>query len=297
MSHQADSRKEYPSTYFVQDRSNQEEMRRLQIQDHLLTRSQGGVLPEHPAPENLQRVLDVASGTGDWLVSTAQAYPTIKLLVGGDVSQTFVNYARTQAEAARVNDRVEFHQMDALLILEFPTGFFDLVNLRLGSSFMRTWNWPKLLNEMGRVTQRGGILRLGDLEIDAQSTSPALTELYKRVRHALHRAGHLFTEAPDGLTAHLPRLLAQQGCQDVQTRLLTLEYRAGTPEGEACFDDAKHFFRTLRPFIHKWGYAGEDYDSLYQQMLAEVQHPDFHGTWKFLVTWGSVATPKEAAHA
>jgi hypothetical protein len=42
--------KEHPSTYFVQDRSNKEEVQRLQLQDHLLTTAMGGVLPEYQQP-------------------------------------------------------------------------------------------------------------------------------------------------------------------------------------------------------------------------------------------------------
>lgn len=40
--------REHPSTYVVQDRSNQEELSRLQIQDHLFTASMGGALADQP---------------------------------------------------------------------------------------------------------------------------------------------------------------------------------------------------------------------------------------------------------
>ena len=52
-------------------------------------------------------------------------------LIGIDVSQRMIEYAREQAEAQQVSDRVEFHTMDALLMLEFPSDFFDLANLRV----------------------------------------------------------------------------------------------------------------------------------------------------------------------
>ena len=54
--------KEQPSTYFVQDRSNKEELQRLQIQDHLLTTAMGGVLPEQPDTLHFERVLDIGCG-------------------------------------------------------------------------------------------------------------------------------------------------------------------------------------------------------------------------------------------
>ena len=125
---------EHPSTYIVQDRENQEELARLTLQDRLLTESMGGVLAELPEPAALQRVLDIGCATGGWALETAQTYPTISLVIGIDISQRMITYARQQAQAAALAERVEFHVMDALRMLEFPSHFFDLVNLRLGGA-------------------------------------------------------------------------------------------------------------------------------------------------------------------
>src|SRR5215472_11547167 len=118
-------RREHPSTYFVQDRSNLDEMSRLQIQDEMLTTGMGGVLPEQPDPTIFQRVLDVGCGTGSWLIEAAKTYPTMTRLVGIDVNNYMIEYAQAQAEAEQVNDRIEFRAMDALLILDFPQNSFD----------------------------------------------------------------------------------------------------------------------------------------------------------------------------
>ncbi len=141
-----EGRREHPSTYFVQDRANPEEMERLRLQDALITTSMGGILPEQPDLTTFRQVLDVGCGTGGWLIVLAKALPTCTRLTGVDVSQTFVNYARAQAQAAQVSDRVEFYAMDALRMLEFPNNSFDLVNQRFGISWLRTWDWPKLLH-------------------------------------------------------------------------------------------------------------------------------------------------------
>src|SRR5712691_9601457 len=81
-----DPREEYASTYIVQDRSNQEEMTRLQIQDQMVTTGMGGVLPEQSDPTVFQRVLDVGCGTGGWLIQAAQTYPSMTKLLGVDIS-------------------------------------------------------------------------------------------------------------------------------------------------------------------------------------------------------------------
>jgi ubiquinone/menaquinone biosynthesis C-methylase UbiE len=123
-------RREQPSTYFVQDRTHQEELDRLRALDHMFTTTMGGVLPEQSNLTRFEHVLDVACGTGNWLIELAQTIPTCTSLVGVDASLAFVGYARAQAEAAQVGDRVKFHVMDALRMLEFPNASFDLVNHR-----------------------------------------------------------------------------------------------------------------------------------------------------------------------
>ncbi len=276
---------EQPSTYVVQDRENQDELARLTLQDHLLTLSMGGVLSEQPDPTTLRRVLDIGCGTGGWAIEAAQAYPTMSL-IGIDISQRMITHARQQAEAQQVADRVEFHVMDALLMLEFPDDFFDLVNLRLGGSFLRTWDWPKLLSEILRVTRINGVARITEQEILHQSNVSAGTRINEMVLCAFYRAGYLFEQESTGLSAHLPGLLTRHGFQRVQTKNYALEYRGGTPEGQAYSENMLSASRTLRPFLQKWGCLSEDYDALLQQMLTYGQQADFHSTWKFLSVWG-----------
>src|SRR5947207_14236946 len=115
-----EEQREYANTYLVQNRSDQDEMARLEIQDRMLTAGMGGLLPELADPTSLQRVLDVGCGTGGWLLETARTYPTIERLVGADISNKMLTYARDQAKVQPLAGRVEFHTMDALRILEFP---------------------------------------------------------------------------------------------------------------------------------------------------------------------------------
>lgn len=72
--------------------------------------------------------------------------------------------ARAHAEAAHVSDRVTFAAMDALQMLEFPTGFLDLINQRAGASYLRTWEWAKLLQEYRRVAHGDGTIRVTEFE-------------------------------------------------------------------------------------------------------------------------------------
>jgi ubiquinone/menaquinone biosynthesis C-methylase UbiE len=278
-------RREHPSTYFVQDRSNEEELTRLHAQDQMLTAGMGGLLPEQRDPTIFQRVLDVGCGTGDWLIETAKTYPTISLLVGVDISKKMLEYAGAQAEARQVSDRVQFRTMDALRMLEFPNDYFDLVNERLGASFLRKWDWPKLLSEFQRVTRPGGVIRVTECDL-TENNSPALMRLYDLFLQAMYNAGNFFTLDRRGVIDELANLLNQHGLQNVQTRIHLLDCRDGTPLWQPYYENVRHGFRTLLPFFRKWTRVPDDYDVIYQQALSEMQQPDFVATWGLLTAWG-----------
>jgi SAM-dependent methyltransferase len=281
-------RREHPSTYFLQDRSNEEELKRLELQDRMAALIMGGLLPEQPDPTRFTRVLDVACGTGGWLIELAKAYPHMSQLVGVDISGKMIEYARVRAEAEHVSDRVEFHVMDALRMLEFPNRFFDLVNQRFGMAYMRTWDWPKLLQEFYRVARPEGIIRLTESDLADKGSSPALLQLFQLLAQALNHAGHLFAPEQFGIADQLLSLLQQfgYGLLDLQTRAYTLEYRAGTPAGQLYADDMQHAFRTAVPFLRKWTLVPDTYEDIYQQMIHEMQQPDFVATCHAITAWG-----------
>ncbi len=287
MSTPTNPEREHPSTYFVQDRSNEEEMNRLQVQDQMLTASMGGVLAEQSAPERFQRVLDVGCGTGGWLIEVAKTYPTISLLVGVDLSTRMIEYARKRATTAQVADRVEFHTMDALRMLEFPTKYFDLVNQRTAAGYLRTWDWPKLLQEYQRVIRPGGMVRITEGDWMGKSTSPALMRLLELVMQAFYQAGHSFNPGSDGVISELVPLLQRTGFQEIHTRSHGQEYRAGTAEGQRFFEDMQLTFRTVLPFLQKWTRVPDDYAEIYNQALTEIQQPDFVATGNLLTVWGT----------
>ena len=288
MSDQTDPRRVHPSTYFVPDRSNVEEFSRIQFQDKLATSIMGGVLPEQPEPVTFQRVLDVGCGSGDWLIETAKTHPSISLLVGVDANERLIAHARTQAAAQQVSDRVEFHTMDALQMLEFPTNYFDLVNQRFAWSFLRTWEWPHLLHEYQRVTRPEGVIRIteADIYLDAKETCPALSRLSELLLSAFYQAGHFFTLEGNGVSNQLTRLLRQYGFQDVQERPYTFAYPASAPEGQFLAENTKHLFHTALPFLRKWTHVPDDYEAIYQQGLLETLQPNFVAYWSFLTAWG-----------
>ena len=278
-------KRERPSTYVVQDRQNQQELERLTMQDQLATTVMGGVLPEQSNKAALHRILDVGCGTGGWAIEVAKKYPHISV-IGVDISNAMIAYANTQAAEQQVADRVKFRVMDALQMLEFPDDNFDLTNLRLGIGWVRTWDWPKLLGEMLRVTRPGGVIRLTESD-NSKPNSPMLAKWNDMVTRSLYKAGSLFEQEVNGLTAHLAPLLTQYGVQNVQTRSCSMEYQGGTPLGQTFCDDVSSAMKTSRLFLQKWGGIPADYEAITQQAEQEMQQPDFRVTWNILTAWGT----------
>lgn len=283
------SNEELPSTYFVPHRIHQrEEMTRLQVQDQMITTGMGGVLAEQPDPAQFHSVLDVGCGTGGWLIDAAKSYPTLSHLVGIDINSKMLAFARTQARSQGVEDRVTFREMDALRSLDFPKHSFDLVNHRLASSYLRLWDWPEVLAEYQRVCRSGGTIRVTEGGITV-SNSPALTRISGLFATALHQAGRYVTPDKDGITQHLVLLLQRHGFQEVQTHAYNLEYRAGTPEWHLFYKNMNHGFRTLALFFQKWTRVPENYETLCQQALTEMQQPTFVAIFPLLTAWGTVS--------
>jgi ubiquinone/menaquinone biosynthesis C-methylase UbiE len=287
MSTEPSPRREQPSTYFVQDRANKAERERVTIQDQMVTRGMGGVLPEQPDPTLFHRVLDVGCGTGSWLIEAARTYPEMTTLVGADISIHTVEYARKLAQEQEVGDRVEFRVMDALRVLEFPQSSFDLVNQRLGWSYLRTWDWPNLLQEYRRLARPGGVIRVTESSIFGETSSSALNQLYDIARDAFFRAGHLFVEGREGIISKLADLLHQQGIQNVQTRSVMLDHSARSDAMNTGKEDIKLLFRTVVPFLQKWTQVPKNYDQLYQQAVKDMDQPDYTAEWEIVTAWGT----------
>lgn len=279
-------KQEHPSTYVVRDRSSELELLRLEGQDRLFTEGMGGLLSEQADPNSLRSILDVACGPGWWLIETAKTYPAVSRLVGLDVSSHMVTYANQQAEAAGVGERVRFQTGDALRLLEFPDNSFQLVNQRLAMSFLRKWDWPKLLNEYHRVCAIDGIIRITESSF-AQTSSPALNRLFDLLLQSFWNAGFLFTEERDGVIRHLGDKMQQYGIANVQTKTHAISYTSANPESLAEFvKDMQRGFKVSTPFIQKWTKVPSDYEDIYEQMVLETQQPDFQASITLLTAWG-----------
>jgi ubiquinone/menaquinone biosynthesis C-methylase UbiE len=284
MSYQMWEMHEHDSAYFLQDRSNIDDIARLKLHDKILTRAIHGVLEAFTDHAFLMHVLDVGCGTGGWLCDLGKRYSMIERLVGADISNTVLASARQTAQANQLEERVQFRVMDALRRLDFPSASFDLIHLRAGICWLRKWEWTKLLLECRRVVRPGGTIWISEMNVLVESNSPALTQLCNISLKAFAHSGRIFVPESDGLTSQLVHLLTQCAFENIETRTFPLVYQAGTDAGQDFYEYMWRFYRLAVPFFQKWTTLPDNYQQIYQQALSEMLRSDFVATW----TWVSV---------
>jgi SAM-dependent methyltransferase len=281
----ADSTKN-ENTYFI-DTESAAEMARLLNQDRIITKAMGGLLSEQ-SPEtiaHLKRILDVGCGPGGWVQEMAFAYPD-KEVVGIDISQQMIGYARAQAKVQGL-DNAQFLVMDATQPLDFPSGSFDLVNART-LAFLPSPVWPKLMREYFRLLRPGGIIRLTESEWGF-TNSPAYERLMGWFCHSMKLAGQSFS--PDGrlsgITPMLGGFLRDVGCVNIQQVASVVDFSFGAEAYESEFHNKRILFKLIQPFLHKWeGISLEELDRIHEQMLIEMRLESFRAIQFMLTAYG-----------
>jgi len=273
------------STYVI-DAESGTEMARLINQERLLTRVMGGVFPEHFDLSHVSHILDIGCGPGGWVLDVAFENAKINV-VGIDISQQMVEYARAHAEAQGMNN-ASFQVMNALESLAFDDNSFDVVNARYIQAFMMKTSWAPLMKEIMRILRPGGRVLLTDGEWSI-SNSPAFEKMGAMLTHVGTLTGRSFS--PDGrhigITPMLGRFLRDAGFVDIQRKAHVLDFSAGAEDYGNTYQDLMAGLKLLEPFLVLAKVTTEEeFEELYQQALAELMLDSFCGVGYMLTVWG-----------
>jgi hypothetical protein len=179
--------------------------------------------------------------------------------------------------------------MNVLDPLDFPDGFFDLVNARFMVGFLPTTAWPQIIQEFLRITRKGGTIRLTESEWGGNTTSASFERSQSFTIRAVQRVGQSFS--PDGrhvgITPMIRRFLQDAGCLNIQEQAHALEFSAGTAAHQDIMQDLWIAQKLLQPF--QMGVAGatqQDVDQIYQNIPVEMLSDEFCGILYLLTVWG-----------
>jgi ubiquinone/menaquinone biosynthesis C-methylase UbiE len=273
------------STYVI-DAESGTEMARLINQERLLTRVMGGVFPKHFDLSHVSHILDIGCGPGGWVLDVAFENPKINV-VGIDISQQMIEYARAHAEVQGMNN-ASFQVMNALESLAFDDNSFDVVNARYIQAFMMKTSWAPLMKEIMRILRPGGRVLLTDGEWSI-SNSPAFEKMGAMLTHVGTLTGRSFS--PDGrhigITPMLGRFLRDAGFVDIQRKAHVLDFSAGAEDYGNTYQDLMAGLKLLEPFLVLAKVTTEEeFEELYQQALAELMLDSFCGVGYMLTVWG-----------
>lgn len=263
-------------TYFISEEENKREISRLVIQDRLLHQYFGGTLPEQENPFRFLSVLDLGCGPGVWLMDLAKEYPHIRSCLGVDINPKAIDYAKREAPT------LDFEVVDVLQGLPYQANSFDLVNMRLAMSFIRTWDWLRIVGEMHRVVHPDGVVRIVESSFP-KSDSEAHRTLMGYVIEALYQAGHLFAPEQAGVVHMVYPMLKHYSMKNVQKKEFVCTF---SEKDLSYIEDSRHFFLLMYPFLRKWIRLPETYMETYTQMMHEITQPGCKTTCTFTVMWG-----------
>ncbi|OAX85125.1 hypothetical protein ACJ72_00497 [Emergomyces africanus] len=165
------------------------ESRRLANQHPVFVRWAGGLI-EPAIPKNeIKRVADVATGTGDWLIDTA-----IELENPTNVYQGFdISASKFPSDVPNGVGSFEFLQHNALE--RFPAQFhsqFDLINVRLVIQAFKATEIPVVMSNLVEMLRPGGYLQWGDLlwtEFYADPPQKDVENVLELIRKHMHFYG------------------------------------------------------------------------------------------------------------
>lgn len=277
------------NSYLI-DQESAAEMARLLEMDHMLNKHMTGLFPEDIELSNVHDILDIACGPGGWVQEVAFAYPK-KRVVGIDISQNMLSYARAQAAIQGLKN-ASFLFMDATSLLQFPDDSFDIVNARFLGGFMWKEVWPKVVAECVRVTRPGGTIRLTETDSAIGITnSVALENMNRMLIKAGHRTGRNFSPAEDSchgaLTPMLRYFLKQGGCQLIRQVPYVIDYSADSPDHAAPSKNLRLAMKLVQPFLLKLGITtSTELENTYQQVVEELESDVFRGIIYFMSVYG-----------
>ncbi|KAJ9151267.1 Methyltransferase domain-containing protein [Pleurostoma richardsiae] len=165
----------------------------MDINHHSLLLALDNKLYLAPLSKDIQKVIDIGTGTGIWAIDFADEFPNTEV-IGTDISPI---------QPSWVPPNLKFEIEDCTQQWTFPSDSFDFVHIRWLNGSID--DWAKLFREAYRCCKPGGYLESFEgapyLESDDGTVkdTEALGQWGKLFVEAGRRFGRSFTTVPDGI--------------------------------------------------------------------------------------------------
>ncbi|OCL06976.1 S-adenosyl-L-methionine-dependent methyltransferase [Glonium stellatum] len=156
-----------PGVYILPN--DEAELDRLDITHFLITKGTGDKLFHAPIPQNVQRVLDVGTGTGIWAIEMGDLYPGAEIL-GNDLSPV---------QPSWVPPNVKFEVDDIEDTWSHPIPFDFIFCRYMATSIL---DWPRLVRNIYNNTKPGGWAEFQDFDLQYYSDDDSLKPEHETLR-------------------------------------------------------------------------------------------------------------------
>ncbi|MEO8972212.1 MAG: methyltransferase domain-containing protein [Ktedonobacteraceae bacterium] len=217
-------------------------------------------------------ILDVGCGTSRWITEMAQEFPQAEL------NGIDLKYPEVQAPFPH---NCHFHAGNVLNALPFEDSFFDFVHQRLLIFAIPQLRWQELVNELVRVTRRGGWVELIEVNPFFQHIGPATERIIHLVEQTALNIG-----LDPSISHHIGTLLSTAGLKRVgtSTQLVPLGNWGGQLGTMAMADILAVAQGMKLLVVTHTQTAPEEFDRLTMQMTEEVE--EYRTTFTFHIAYG-----------
>ena len=266
-----DGRHILTDTAYVLPKDN-EEIHRLDFQHFMLRAAmQGNYLA--PLARSPRAVLDVGCGTGRWAQEIASEFPDA-YVIGCDLLEQ-----KSDLNAPPPN--FQFIENDVLKGLPFADEHFDFVHQRLLFLAVPASAWQSEINELARVTVRGGWVELVETQLAGQNVGPISQKIGDWMIAISRLRG-----ADPSQTPNLAEHLRIAGLQNIGSKPFVIPVgNWGGRLGTMMATDMNAVTRAMKPLIvSKLNISPGEFEEAASKQQAEWE--EFHTTATFHAAYG-----------
>lgn len=260
-----------PDTPYLLPKDAQEDQR-LNYQHHVLYRTISNHYLAPLTQASITTILDVGAGTGIWAIDMAALFPQAHI-IGVDAALSSLPHP--------LPPTCLFLQANILQGLPFPDQQFTYTHQRLLVAAIPALQWPRVVRELVRVTRPGGWIELLEIGDTIQNAGPATKRLLTWMTSISKELGFEMD-----ILHHLGDLLAQSGCQDVESQDIPVPLGtwAGAT-GQMLKTDVLHGYGALKDsYCPRSGTPPEIFEAMLQAAADEWEHN--HCSYVFHAAYG-----------